>query len=82
MNGLDRLGVTVGLSGDVMRQLAEQVKENHARLRACARHDFVPKFPAAAGLGQKYVCARCRGEVDAHAFLWYSDGLAHGARAP
>lgn len=82
MNGLDRIGAAVGLSGQAMREIAEQVKANHARLRACARHDFSPIDAAGPRIGAKYRCARCGGEVDAHAFLWYSDGLAHGARAP
>jgi hypothetical protein len=63
--------------------LLQEVRENHARLIACARHDFQPvKEPGRhIALVRKYRCAACQGWVDASAKIWYDRGLQHAAEA-
>jgi hypothetical protein len=62
------------------KALLQEVRENHARLDSCARHEFKPEGPENK-LGVKYQCIHCQGQTDAASRHWYERGLAHGAVA-
>lgn len=72
----DGVGVMSEMSGlsraDVL-SIAEQVKDNHAKLNSCSYHEFEPILPLAR-VGQKYRCIWCGGEIDAHAYYWHEQG--------
>lgn len=70
---LDVLGQVTGLSRDTMNEVLLQVQANHAKLNACARHDFAPIDPVKV-MGQRYRCTHCAGEVDHHAWYWHEQG--------
>jgi hypothetical protein len=74
---MDRLADAVGLPRADMRQIAEQVKANHAALAACPRHHFEP-IDDGRTLLKRHRCSACSGEVDHHAAYWYAQGLKHG----
>lgn len=58
---------------DFARKIWEQVQANQAKLRACPRpHVFPPKEK---GIGKRYTCLKCGGDVDAIARLWYEEGF-------
>lgn len=61
-------------------KLLQEIRENHARLDSCARHDFKAEGPENK-LGVKYLCIHCQGRTDAASRAWYLRGLAHGAAA-
>lgn len=61
------------------QRLLQEVRENHARLIACPRHDFQPEGDKRLALARKYKCTGCAGWVDGSAKLWYDRGLQHGA---
>lgn len=75
---------------DSKRLLAE-VRENLSRLNDCTDHKFVviikplapgecpPRMP---GLGTRYRCSRCQGEVDGMARHWYEKGRTHEHGSP
>lgn len=59
------------------QELLAEVRSNLAKLNSCPAHDFHPDGPKRVLL-QRYRCTQCHGTVDAHAFRWYSLGMAHG----
>lgn len=65
------------------QELLAEVRANRARLESCPgqRHDFVEHGPKRVLL-QRYVCTRCKGEVDSHARYWFSIGLQAAASPP
>lgn len=73
-NGVGVMAELTGLSRQSIAAVAEQVKENQARLRSCPHHEFSPILPRRL-LGQRYRCIECGGEVDAHAYHWFQEGL-------
>lgn len=55
--------------------ILQQVKANSAKLNACQAHAFEPSpGQEHKNLGKRYICTRCRGEVDAHAYYWHEIG--------
>lgn len=78
-NAIDALARVSGLSKDDVQMIAEQARANVQRLNACDGHAFEPVGPASL-LRQRYRCAHCAGEVDAHAYTWYMRGRAHEAK--
>jgi hypothetical protein len=76
-NGLQTLASLTGLPESEVQRIADEVRANAARLRACAGHTFV-SVEAAPSLRSKYRCEACSGTVDHHAFHWYARGLEHG----
>lgn len=75
-DGLAAMGSVTGLSRQTMLEIAADVKANHARLTACARHDFAPADTGA----RRRVCRNCDGWSDLHAVHWYEKGLAHAVQ--
>lgn len=72
----DGIGVMSEISGlprDEIQAIAEQVKANHAKLQACAYHQFEALITAPPGRG-RYRCRNCQGEVDAIAYRWHELG--------
>lgn len=73
------------------KKLLAEVRENMARLNDCTDHQFgpIPKIlapgecpPRMPGLGQRYRCTRCMGEVDGIARHWYEKGRSHEHESP
>ena len=61
-----------------MKKLWEEVKANHARLRACpGPHDFGALAPLMLA---KYTCSKCKGTITGNDRYWYDKGLEHGAK--
>ena len=62
------------------REIWEQVKENHRKLRECpGPHDF-HKIDEGKVFGPRYRCSVCQGEVCSTDYAWYRDGLEHGRK--
>jgi hypothetical protein len=79
MNGVDALSKVSGFKAGEVKRIWEVVKENHDRLRACPKHEFVPisgdRLPVT--FRTKYRCSACAGEIDAVAHEWYQRGIGH-----
>jgi hypothetical protein len=59
--------------------ILQEVKENIARLDSCpGPHIFVDINPPRT-LVKNYLCTKCHGTVDSHAYRWYSKGQTHGS---
>lgn len=72
-DGIGVMAEVTGLASDEIRAIAEQVKANSAKLRACPWHEFEELITAPPGRG-RYRCRNCQGEVDASAYLWHQWG--------
>ena len=59
-----------------LKRIWERYKANVCRLEDCPRHEFVRNGPTS----DRWTCAVCGGEVDAHAQIWYENGLRDGKR--
>jgi len=81
-DGIGVMSEMTGLPRDEIRALAEQVKANGAKLRACPWHEFerIPRqddnvLQARLGdLGDRYRCRHCQGEVESSAYYWHQQG--------
>lgn len=60
-----------------IRQAIELAKANYGKLSKCTFHVFVDATPQVQ-FGKKYRCKRCGGEIDQHAYHWYSVGYKQG----
>lgn len=76
---VETISAAVGMKPADYRALAERVRLNQGRLQACPRHAFGPMPNARSELMQRYRCSLCGGEVDSHAFHWYTLGQQHVA---
>jgi hypothetical protein len=67
------------------KTLWEEVKANHAKLRACkGSHDFVADETDAyhnSAAAKRRKCTRCGGTMDSINASYYGDGLAHGLKS-
>jgi hypothetical protein len=71
----------MALTRDDIHALAAKVRANAAVLRDCPKHEFEPiKDPLATPMRQRYRCVPCGGEIDGHAFFWYSRGRDDGGK--
>jgi len=79
---VDVLSTVSGISKDDTRKIFEEVKANHARLKACAGpHEFIDDpVDGRPQVVWKKKCTRCGGTVDRIHAAWYEDGLRHGRR--
>lgn len=75
-DGLGKLAAMTGLTREDVTSIANDVKANQAKLRACASHEFSAIDPSKP-FATKYVCAHCAGTVDGHAYRWYLEGRKH-----
>ena len=73
----DKLSDITGLSPEVVRKIAEEVKLNSEALRLCPRHDFAATESEAL-FRQKYKCRHCFGTINYHAYHWYELGKRAG----
>lgn len=81
MEGFDAIAGAAGVDRREMLEIWEEVKANHARLKACpGPHDFSIDLNPARTLGKKWRCSKCGGEVDHIVRDWYLKGLEHGAQ--
>lgn len=72
-NGPSVMAEITGLPREEIVAIAEQVKANSQRLRACPWHEFEELITAPPGRG-RYRCRHCQGEVDASAYHWHQQG--------
>ncbi|MBB3017652.1 hypothetical protein FHR70_000692 [Microvirga lupini] len=72
-DGVGVMAELTSLPRDEIRAIAEQVKANSAKLRACPWHEFEQLITAPPGNG-KYRCRHCQGEVSASAYHWHQQG--------
>ncbi|WP_443698596.1 hypothetical protein [Pseudomonas sp.] len=72
-NAIGALAAIVGANYADIGELADQVKANHAKLNACAYHEFEPLITAPPGRA-RYGCKHCRGTIDHHAYYWHELG--------
>lgn len=80
-DSMDRLSKLSGIPKPEMVSIAEHVKANLAALDACpGPHEFAIDATPDRTIGKRWRCAKCGGEVDFGAKLWYEKGLAHGAQ--
>lgn len=79
-DGVGVMSEVTGLARDEIRAIAEQVKANSAKLRACPWHEFEPalgfqQMNTAPPIGrERYRCKHCQGEVDSSAYHWHEQG--------
>ena len=75
-DGIGVMSDLTRLPRDEIQAIAEQVKANHAKLKACAYHDFaeLPDGEGMAGSRPRYRCQHCQGEIDAVAYRWHERG--------
>lgn len=59
-----------------LKRIWERYKANSNKLEDCSAHDFVRN----GATSDRWTCSKCGGEVDAHARLWYVQGLRDGAK--
>lgn len=62
-----------------LRDLAAEVKSNHAALEACPGHEFAKVECTRSIGGHRYRCARCGGLIDGVAHHWYERGRRDAA---
>lgn len=62
------------------REIFEQVKENHEKLKSCNRHDFSKDLTPDKKVNKEWECTNCGGSVDSSAKTWYERGLVHGLK--
>lgn len=62
------------------KAIIASVQANTKALKECAGpHNFVQLFPNQP-LRSRFRCSLCGGEVNVSAYLWYKNGLEHGAK--
>lgn len=55
------------------------IHANNERLQSCDLHRFAEGSP---GLGKRFTCLKCAGDVDASALLNYCEGYRHAGKDP
>jgi hypothetical protein len=70
------------MNKEAVKQIFEEVKENHRKLDSCSRHDFSIDLVPDTKWGKRYQCSRCRGIVDSLTKYWYEKGLKHATKKP
>ena len=76
-DGIGVMSEVTSLARDEIRAIAEQVKANSAKLRACPWHEFevIPRDQGiTARMNDRYRCKHCQGEVDFSAYHWHEQG--------
>ena len=77
---VDVLSKVSGISKEEVLKIRERVRDNHARLDACAGpHVFEDVTPEKI-VGKEFVCKLCAGRVDSQARAWYERGREHETR--
>lgn len=59
---------------EVAAAILLEVRENHARLEACPRHEFDVIEPVKV-IGNRYRCKACQGTTDSHGYFWWNRGM-------
>lgn len=72
---LDDLGEAVGLDKATMGSILAEVRENHAKLRTCTRHQFKA---AERVFGKRATCVHCGGTMTCESISWYEGGVEAG----
>lgn len=78
VNGASALSELSGLGSDTVQGIFEHAKANQRKLAGCVAHAFSPVLPLRNAF-QQYRCDHCGGEIDSHAFHWFTVGLKQGA---
>lgn len=81
-SGLDQLAGAMMVKSKDLKDIWEDVKENHRKLDSCpGPHDFVVKNPEARRMNQRMVCRKCKGEMTVLDANLYLKGVAHGVKS-
>lgn len=59
---------------EAARAILLEVRENHAKLTDCPRHEFELIEPAKP-IGNRYRCKACQGTIDGHGYFWWNRGV-------
>lgn len=83
IKNLEELGRAVGLSSGEATSILHEVRQNHALLAACTRHQFpMPAEPLRFGsINRKHTCVNCGGQMRGEQIAQYETGVLH-AGAP
>lgn len=77
---LDEMAKVTGIPRAESLIILARVRENHRRLEACERHDFVIPKRQIGELVRDWECTRCGGEVSNLDKSWYERGLRDAAK--
>jgi len=68
----------VGLKAGEATSILAEVRQNHALLRACTRHQFRTEEPALVNsLSRHHVCINCGGRMSGEKIAYYAEGVGH-----
>lgn len=74
---IDQLGQFVGLKEGEGNAILKEVRENHAKLRGCARHQFKRPPQTQALFRGRFPCIHCGGQMSGEAITYYAEGVMH-----
>lgn len=60
-----------------LKEIMEEVKENHRKLDSCSRHLFNEDLTPERRLNKQWKCSNCGGYINSSEKLWYEKGLCH-----
>lgn len=66
---------------EAAKRMLDEIKRNRDRLDACPQHDF-GELPNPPRFGQKLICTRCIGQMDAVQAFRYCQGFAAAGGDP
>jgi len=76
-DGIKARSSVSGLPEAEVNGLWEKVRENHARLTKCQGvHKFEAIEKTGGGLGVRFRCTKCGGDVNRDSLYWYAIGVA------
>lgn len=83
MRSLEDVGQALGLRPGEAMDLLKEVRQNHALLNACTRHQFpMPLEPYKFGsINRRHTCVHCGGTMRGEEIKHYENGVLH-AGAP
>ncbi len=78
MKGLDVLAKVSGIQENEFSVIYEAVMDNQKKLESCKHHDFSIDTVPHTTIHKTWKCARCGGNVNSSAKMWYELGFLHG----
>jgi len=73
--GYDALSRMSGLSKDVIKDIAKDVKKNQELLNSCSYHIFEQIDDP--HMSRRFICTNCQGVVGIIQKTWYEKGIEH-----
>ncbi|QNJ57401.1 hypothetical protein Dolphis_95 [Pseudomonas phage Dolphis] len=83
-DGVGVMSELTSLPRDEIRAIADQVKANHDKLKACAYHDFEPhpENDSSKTAYQRWLCKHCGGSIGLIEYRWHERGRRPGPVDP